>query len=219
MLDIIRNYHEDHQKTVLNILEEATAAASSFCFCTTLQEEDGDALPVFCIGTSTVGNVTGRRSHAGHLRLRTGRRLNTFSGRRPSFLWPCHTPILTAMRALILVTALFCALISGWTASLARVQDLGGLVTMHHAGASAGHGESATSDQDHCTSDTKNCDHHPQGVHPLLCAACFAVVLDSHDLDRDDLANAIIRPRPQKPLQATALEPQFPPPKTLLSVS
>lgn len=55
LLDIIRNYHEDHHKTVLNILEEATAAESSFCFCTMLQEEDGGALPVFCVGTSTVG--------------------------------------------------------------------------------------------------------------------------------------------------------------------
>lgn len=123
------------------------------------------------------------------------------------------------MRAVILITALFCALISGWTASLARVQDLGGMVTMHHAGVSADHGASATSDQYHCAADAKNCDHHAQTVHPLLCAACFAIVLDSHGLDRDEFANAIIRPRPQKSLRATALEPQFPPPKTFLSVS
>ncbi|MGI0525702.1 hypothetical protein [Rhizobium giardinii] len=55
LLDIIRNYHEDHHKTVLNILEEATAAASSFCFCTTLQEESGATTRVFCVGTSTLG--------------------------------------------------------------------------------------------------------------------------------------------------------------------
>lgn len=121
------------------------------------------------------------------------------------------------MRAVILITTLFCALISGWTASLARVQDLNGMVTMHHSG--TGHGASATSDRDHCASDTKNCDHHPPTVHPLLCAACFAVILDDPHLDREELANAILRPRPQKPLQATALEPQFPPPKTVLSVS
>ncbi|CAN7194716.1 hypothetical protein [Pararhizobium sp. LjRoot238] len=58
LLDIIRNYHPDHHKTVLNILEEATAVASSFYFCTTLQEEDGGAEPVFCIGTSTMMGVS-----------------------------------------------------------------------------------------------------------------------------------------------------------------
>ncbi|MCV9962975.1 hypothetical protein OIU34_13790 [Pararhizobium sp. BT-229] len=57
LLDILRGYHADHHKTVLNILEEATAAASSFCFCTTLQDEDGAAAPVFCIGTSSIGKA------------------------------------------------------------------------------------------------------------------------------------------------------------------
>jgi hypothetical protein len=117
------------------------------------------------------------------------------------------------MRAVILVTALFCALISGWTAPLARVQDLDGMVTMHHGGAAAAFG------QDRCAPDTKNCNHHPQTVHPLLCAACFAVILDTPGLGRDEVANSVIRPLPQKPLQATAPEPQFPPPKTYLPVS
>jgi hypothetical protein len=126
---------------------------------------------------------------------------------------------LGVMRAILLITALFCALISGWTASLARVQDLGGMVTMHHTRASEDHGASATSGLDHCAPKAKNCDHHQQTVHPLLCAACFAVVLDQPDLGRVEPAGSAIRPRPQKPLQATALEPQFPPPKTLLSAS
>ena len=52
LLDIIRGYDRDHHQTVLNILEEATAAASSFCFCASLEDGDGDALPVFCVGTS-----------------------------------------------------------------------------------------------------------------------------------------------------------------------
>lgn len=52
LLDIIRGYHRDHHQTVLNILEEATAAASSFCFCASLEGGDGDALPAFCVGTS-----------------------------------------------------------------------------------------------------------------------------------------------------------------------
>jgi hypothetical protein len=124
------------------------------------------------------------------------------------------------MRAVILIAGLFCALISGWTASLARVQDLDGMVvTMHHEGVAAGRGTSSAFRHDRCAPVTKNCDHHPQTVHPLLCAACFAVVLDTPGLGRAGVANAVIRPLPQKPLQATAPEPQFPPPKTFLSVS
>ncbi|WP_436082394.1 hypothetical protein [Pararhizobium sp. LjRoot235] len=123
------------------------------------------------------------------------------------------------MRAVILVTALFCALISGWTASLARVQNLDGMVTMHHRGAAAGRGTSSPFGHDRCAPDTTNCDHHPQTVHPLLCAACFAVVLETPSLGRDGVANAVIRPLPQKPLQETAPEPQFPPPKIVPSVS
>jgi hypothetical protein len=57
LLDIIRHYHPDHHKTVLNILDEATAVASSFYFCTTLEEEHGGTVPVFCIGTSTIGKA------------------------------------------------------------------------------------------------------------------------------------------------------------------
>jgi hypothetical protein len=57
LLDILRGYHEDHHRTVLNILEEATAAASSFCFCTMLQNEKGEATRVFCIGTSSIGKA------------------------------------------------------------------------------------------------------------------------------------------------------------------
>ncbi|MBW9063867.1 hypothetical protein JNB71_11100 [Rhizobium herbae] len=123
------------------------------------------------------------------------------------------------MRAFVLIAALFCALISGWTASLARVQDLGGMVTMDHTRASKDHGAAATSGLDHCAPKAKNCDHHPPSVHPLLCAACFAVVLDTPDLGRVEPAGSAIRPRPPKPLRATALEPRFPPPKTLLTAS
>lgn len=64
LLDIIRGYHSDHHKTVLNILEQATAASSSFCFCTTPREENGKDLPVFCIGTSTIEDARA----GGHMR-------------------------------------------------------------------------------------------------------------------------------------------------------
>lgn len=49
LLDIIRGYAENHRKIVLSILEEATAAASSFCYCT-----DTLSGPIYCIGTSTI---------------------------------------------------------------------------------------------------------------------------------------------------------------------
>jgi len=125
------------------------------------------------------------------------------------------------MRIAILTLAVFCALISGWTAALAQVQDLGGAAVMHHAGMAAGHAMAAEVGQDNhppCTA-AQPCNDHPKAVHPLLCAACFAVVLDAHGLDRIALPAGTIHPVPQKPMQATALKPRFPPPKASLSFS
>jgi hypothetical protein len=52
LLDIIRGYAENHRKIVLSILEEATASASSFCYCTDVAL--ASAGPVYCIGTSRI---------------------------------------------------------------------------------------------------------------------------------------------------------------------
>ena len=52
LLDIIRGYAENHRKIVLTILEEATAVASSFCYCTDIA--DASSGPLYCIGTSTL---------------------------------------------------------------------------------------------------------------------------------------------------------------------
>lgn len=54
LLDIIRGYHEDHHRTVLNILEQATSSASSFCYCTTVPLGNGRRMPVHCVGTSNI---------------------------------------------------------------------------------------------------------------------------------------------------------------------
>ncbi|WP_455272567.1 hypothetical protein [Rhizobium herbae] len=54
LLDIIREYKDGHRKIVLNILEEATSAASSFYYCTMITHEDGSAGRLCCIGTSTI---------------------------------------------------------------------------------------------------------------------------------------------------------------------
>lgn len=62
LLDIIRDYGDGHRKIVLNILEEATSAASSFYYCTIITHEDGSAGRLCCIGTSTIDGAaaTGR---------------------------------------------------------------------------------------------------------------------------------------------------------------
>lgn len=60
LLDIIRCYHRDHHKAVLNILEEATATPSSFCFCTALYRDRSDTASLFCVGTSSIGTKTAR---------------------------------------------------------------------------------------------------------------------------------------------------------------
>lgn len=56
LLDLLKAYHPADHKTVLTILEQATAAASSFCYCTIMRSMTGEARPVWCIGTSTLGN-------------------------------------------------------------------------------------------------------------------------------------------------------------------
>ncbi len=124
------------------------------------------------------------------------------------------------MRMVILIIAVFCALISGWTASLAQVQDLAGPTAVHHANVATGHDMSADVGQDgHSCTAAKSCDHQPKTVHPLLCAACFAVVLDAHGLERVELPAGAVLPSQQKPMLATALKPRFPPPKASLSFS
>lgn len=55
LLDLLKAYHPSDHKTVLTILEQATAAASSFCYCTLLRTAAGAAQPVWCIGTSSLG--------------------------------------------------------------------------------------------------------------------------------------------------------------------
>ncbi|WP_075289934.1 hypothetical protein [Pararhizobium arenae] len=58
LLDIMRAYDAESRKTALTILEEATAVASCFCFCTLVRLGEDKGHPVWCIGTSTLGNET-----------------------------------------------------------------------------------------------------------------------------------------------------------------
>jgi hypothetical protein len=122
------------------------------------------------------------------------------------------------MRIVILTLALFCALISGWTAALAQVQDLGGNAMGQHGKAATHHAVAANSGDSTCM-DASSCSHQPKTVHPISCSACFAVVLDAPGIDRIELPAGDVRPALQKPLLATILKPRFPPPKTFLSFS
>ncbi|WP_438749943.1 hypothetical protein [Pararhizobium sp. O133] len=126
-------------------------------------------------------------------------------------------PYLAGMRHALVILAVFCALISGWTPALAQVQDLGGMNmngAMHHG--SAVHAIPATSADVHCPPESKACAHHPKMVHPLLCAACFAVLTDASGLERDAIDAGTVLPALQKPLLATSIKPRFPPPKAFV---
>ncbi|WP_275789182.1 hypothetical protein [Pararhizobium gei] len=116
---------------------------------------------------------------------------------------------LHSMRIAVFALALFCAILSGWTVSLARVQDLG--LAMHAA--SHDHARGATSDDDGCRA--KECRTH--AVHPSLCAACFAIETSMEAPVPGSPLRLAVLPRLQKPLQATLLKPLFPPPKPVLS--
>ncbi|WP_426125268.1 hypothetical protein [Pararhizobium sp. PWRC1-1] len=122
------------------------------------------------------------------------------------------------MRIVILTLALFCALISGWTAALAQVQGLNGNAAGHHRMTAIHHVVSADA-SDHTCATAKSCSHQPKLVHPISCSACFAVILDAHSIDRVELPTATILPALQKPMLATLLKPRFPPPKIPLSFS
>ncbi|URK88422.1 hypothetical protein LP421_14585 [Rhizobium sp. RCAM05350] len=99
------------------------------------------------------------------------------------------------------------------------MQDLSGGAISHHAGvATAHHAATIPADHDGCKA-ARACDQQPKTVHPLLCAACFAVVLVAHGIDRIELPAGTVRPALQKPMLATILKPRFPPPKTFLSFS
>ncbi|WEZ84268.1 hypothetical protein P6U16_06305 [Rhizobium sp. 32-5/1] len=60
LLDLVRSYAREDRQTVLNVLEEATARSSSFCYCTTIVLGDGPASRVFCVGSSEIIGGRGR---------------------------------------------------------------------------------------------------------------------------------------------------------------
>jgi hypothetical protein len=127
---------------------------------------------------------------------------------------------LADMRFSFIILAIFCALISGWTAALAQVQDIGVMsngAVMHHG--PAAHAQHAASADIACSPEDKGCSHHPKVVHPTLCAACVAVMIDDFAFDRDAIEAGTVLPARQKPLLATSIKPRFPPPKPFVLLS
>ncbi|KQY19991.1 hypothetical protein ASD31_06305 [Rhizobium sp. Root482] len=121
---------------------------------------------------------------------------------------------LADMRIAMLALALFCALISGWSATLAQIRHLDAAPAAYHESLSHSPHSKLTASHD-CRTADDGCDQRVNGVHPLLCAACYAVLLESVDLDRLELATAPVLPSPQRPLLARTLKPHFPPPRSL----
>jgi hypothetical protein len=122
------------------------------------------------------------------------------------------------MRIAIFTLAVFCALISGWTAALAQVQDLGGNAIGHHGQTATHRAVAADAGGPGCTA-AQTCFHQQKMVHPIACSACFAVVLDTAGIDRVELPVGTVPPALQTPMLATILKPRFPPPKTSLPFS
>lgn len=52
IVDLVRAYDREDRTTVLNILEQATASPSSFCFKTKLRRPTGGVSQLFCLGLS-----------------------------------------------------------------------------------------------------------------------------------------------------------------------
>ena len=115
------------------------------------------------------------------------------------------------MRLATLALALFCAVISGWSATLAQMRHLETAPAAHHENLSPRADMAARHD---FRQAGDGCDHRGKSVHPVLCAACYAVLLEEAGLDRPEIVASTIRPRAQRPLLARTLKPRFPPPRS-----
>ena len=115
------------------------------------------------------------------------------------------------MRLATLALALFCAVISGWSATLAQMRHLDTAPAAHHENLLPLPDMTAHHD---CRQAGDGCDHRGKSVHPVLCAACYAVLLEEAGLDRPELVAAAVLPRAQRPLLARGLKPRFPPPRS-----
>jgi len=115
-----------------------------------------------------------------------------------------------------LALLIFCAVISGWTAALAQIQvhDLQGRAHSSHAQHQPKLGTHGVAhDEPGCAGDQADCRHGSKGVHPALCAACFAIETAGLDIAPPRIAQASPNAVPQAAMITTDHKPRFPPPK------
>jgi hypothetical protein len=111
------------------------------------------------------------------------------------------------MRTVMFALAVVCAILSGWTSAIAQVQMAG--LSPH-----ASHHEAAERET---LPKPNGCGHAGKCVHPMLCAACFAVAVTAPGLGRPLAERLTIPPLVDLPLVSTTLQPRSPPPKARLS--
>ena len=112
--------------------------------------------------------------------------------------------------------AVVCAILSGWTSAVAQARDEG-MVAAHHPyhGLHVAGQEQADHETGRLPSD---CGHAGKCLHPMLCAACFAVQVTAEGLTRRLAERSAILPLVDLPLVSNAPQPTSPPPKTYLSM-
>lgn len=59
IIDLVRAYDPEDRSTVLNLLEQATASPSSFCFTAMVRSPTAGAAQLFCVGRSVLDTPTG----------------------------------------------------------------------------------------------------------------------------------------------------------------
>ncbi|OJF90364.1 hypothetical protein [Pararhizobium antarcticum] len=118
-----------------------------------------------------------------------------------------------------LALLIFCAVISGWTAALAqiRVHDLPGGTSFQHQQHQQ-HQRTVSAHDHHpdearCSGDQAECHHGSKGIHPMACAACFAIETAALDIEPPRIAGTAPEIVPQPAMIATDLKPRFPPPR------
>ncbi len=119
------------------------------------------------------------------------------------------------MRMMSLALLMFCAVISGWTAALAQIEMRG---MPGHAASSHMHNQNAAShevagEQDGCGGGDTECRHPSKSVHPLLCAACFAIETSALAITPPRVMPSTPVAMPQATMIATKIKPRYPPPK------
>ncbi len=119
------------------------------------------------------------------------------------------------MRITAFVLMFVCTLLIGWMPVLAQTQGMPAVQSGYHdMQATRGHAD-ASDHQHHsdCAPPANGCGNSHKMVHPMLCAACFALPVSGFPPERI----AMERSRPASPsvqaLVAVSLQPVSPPPK------